>query len=154
MNRMTRLILALPLFGALVAMGCGKSTSTPASATGKISYKGTTVGGGSIAFVTADGARYSSPIKGDGTYTVSQLPVGEMTVTIETDSANKDRKDPNYGGGMAKGGPTGSPRPDTAKADAGGSYVKIPAKYKDAKTSGLKVSLTASKNSKDFDLAD
>jgi len=156
----------------VLAAGCTRNPSAPASISGKITYNGQLVTGGSIAFLTETQTPYTGSIKADGTYTIVDLPEGPMTVTIETISANRTPSSQGYGGAQGKAmekamekgaageggrmpGPGGrSPGPPGAEPDAGGAYVKIPAKYADATMSDLKVTVTKGKNQHDFTLTD
>jgi hypothetical protein len=148
----SRLALALPLFLAL-ALGCGPDSPTPASISGKITYGPTDVTGGQITFhPQGEGPSYTRPIAADATYSAADLPVGQFTVTIETESINPDRKAPDYGGSRGGGGK--SPAPAAAPQGNPGTYVKIPPKYADVKTSGLTVTLTKGSQKKDFPLTD
>jgi len=103
-----------------------------------------------VTFHSEAGGIYTCPIKPDGTYSTSQVTPGEMVVTIETESANKNRKTPKYGGGKVG---MSSPMPED-RPQPGGEYRKIPAKYADKKKSGLKVTLTTGPQKHDFDLKD
>jgi hypothetical protein len=154
----SRLSLLLPL-GLLLLLGCGEKKGAVARLSGTVKYKGTPVTAGTITFTAKGeggnpGGTYPVPITPDGTYSASQLPAGELAVAIETESANpKSRKSAaDYGGGkdMMKR----SPMPEGVGGGPKGTYVKIPDKYKDPKTSGLTVTVTNGKNTKDFDLTD
>lgn len=136
----------LPLFCfALVAVvGCGGRSNplAPASISGSVSYKGKTVTGGSVQFVTPNGTPYSSPISLDGTYAISDVPTGEMIIVVETESVNPEHKaatgkDADRRNSMM-GGRTG-PNGQSGAASSGleAKYVKIPEKYSKAKTSPL-----------------
>jgi hypothetical protein len=86
----------------VLALGC-TTTTTPCQVSGKVSYKDQPVTAGNISFHAqqADGTpgpQHTFPINPDGTYSGYDLPPGDMKVTIETESANKDRKMPVYGG--------------------------------------------------------
>lgn len=153
MTSKIRFFLAVPFLVA-IAVGCSHSR-TPCSVHGKITYEGEPVGGGTISFVPAAGevkGGYGTEIKPDGTYESSGLPPGEYVVSIETESANRDRPKQVYGSGnnsqkqgnyaemMRKNGR--APQ-ETAPQ---GKYVKIPDKYNDQAKSGLKTKLTNGKN--------
>jgi hypothetical protein len=148
MSRPRFLVLILPLSLVLVA-GCGSNKSAPAKVSGKITYQNAPVTGGTIVFHGADGGIYSCGILADGTYEGTDLPAGDLKVTIETESINPNRKMPAYGG---KAG-TQSPKPEGATT-GGGTYVKIPPKYADKDQSGLTVTLAKGKQTKDFTLTD
>lgn len=109
----TLAVLSLAV-GLLPLLGCGGS-STPAAVQGKVTLDGAPVTGGSISFHSATGD-YTGPIAADGTYSIGDIPAGEMTVTVETESINPDKKAPPvYGsrtaGGGTPGGGGGSPKP-------------------------------------------
>jgi hypothetical protein len=139
-----RVLVVLPLFlcSVIAVVGCGaKNPLAPASVSGGVSYKGSSVTGGSVQFVTSGGTPYSSPIALDGTYAISDIPTGEMAIVVETESVNpalkaatgKDaerrsammggRKGPNDQGGGSKG--------------LEPKYMKIPEKYSNSKTSPI-----------------
>jgi hypothetical protein len=142
-----RILTLIPTFSLsiIAVIGCGtKNPLAPASVSGGVSYQGKTLTGGTVQFFTSggNGTPYSSQISVDGTYSVADLPTGEMAVVVETESVNpvhkdssgKDaerrnsmmdqRKGPNGQGGSASSGP--EPK-----------YIKIPDKYSKAKTSPL-----------------
>jgi len=105
--------------------------------------------GGLGGFLTADGTPYGAPISADGTYAASDLPVGPLSVMIETESANTGaKKAQTYGGKMKM-----SPVPPGMEK-TGGAYMKIPGKYADPKTSGFSVTLKAGQQTQNFELAD
>jgi hypothetical protein len=85
----------------------------------------------------------------DGTYSATDLPIGDAVVTVETESINPEKKKMAYGGG--RGGM--SPAPENAQKSAG-TYVKIPAKYADSTKTTLTVTLARGKQVKDLDLTD
>lgn len=155
-----RLSLLLPV-GLLLVLGCGEKKGTVARLSGTVKYKGTPVTAGMITFAAKGeggdpSGSYPVPITSDGTYSASQLPAGELVVAIETESANpKNRRSfDQYGGGKGKEMMKRSPAPEGVGSGPKGTYVKIPDKYKDPKTSGLTVTVTSGKNTKDFDLTD
>ncbi|MFO0841224.1 MAG: carboxypeptidase-like regulatory domain-containing protein [Gemmataceae bacterium] len=149
-------LLVLPLLGLL--LGCGpKNRFAPAQIRGVVKYKGEPLPGGNITFHSADKGSYSGPIEKGGTYSIQDVPEGEMAVTVETESVNPNLKVKNPGGKkgdklheerMAYEGKSGRGKmPPEA-------YRQIPEKYNSTKTSGLKATVTAGKQTKDFDLAD
>jgi hypothetical protein len=95
----------------VILLGCGKKSLTPASVSGTVSYKGKPVKAGQISFYPKEGGLYPTSLKDDGTYSIIGVPSGEMTVAIETESANPNK--PTYGRGQGgKGGGAVGPRPD------------------------------------------
>ena len=151
-----RLLLTLPLL-LLLVLGCQKS-KTPAKLSGKVTYNGNPVTGGEMVFYFGEGGAPEVTIRSDGTYSATDLPVGEATVTIDTESINpKGKMAPaQYGGvkGAGKEKMKMSPMPEAASQSAKGEYVKIPLKYKDKKKSGLTVTLTSGEQTHDFELKD
>lgn len=160
-------IFAFGLLG-LVSFGCGGGVANaPSNISGKVTYKGAPVTGGNIGFAAVDGmGAGSANIRPDGTYSTTNVPAGDMIVTVETESINPNIKPTEYKGGNSKmpgggGGPApgskrqmvSSPKPSyAAKSEA--VYVKIPAKYAKKNTSTLKTTLKPGNNTVDFDLVD
>ena len=145
-----------PALALFFLVGCaGSNASTPAKVSGKISYKGKPIKGGTMQFVTPDGTGYSGIITPDGTYSCNDLPAGEMVVTVETESlkpANMpNTKEAKMRMGMAQKPPPGM---GGAPQNIDEVYVKIPEKYKNAKTSTAQVTLSKGRNVKDIDLTD
>lgn len=149
----------LGLFAALaftLAAGC-RSSPYQAKVSGHVTYKGQPVKGGNIVFHAADQTAYPGTLNEDGTYELTTLPPGEMTVTIITEHLNPNKKAPAYGGGRGdaitkermKAG-FGPPNPDSQRAQ----YTKVPKKYADEKTTDLKATLEKGKQVKDFELKD
>jgi hypothetical protein len=148
-----QLALALPLC-LVVVFGC-KNPNAPITASGKVTYKDAPVSGGNITFQPKkEGPPYSRPLAADGTYNLADVPVGDYTVTVETESINPERKQETYGQPGGGGAPPVGPMPAGYKLTNAGKYVKIPAKYADPKTSGLKATLGTDKKSQDFPLTD
>jgi hypothetical protein len=161
MAPMSRYFLALPLL-LVVISGC-TSSRTPCSASGKVTYKGAPVTGGTIAFHRMGEEEKGSlgfSIKPDGTYEAVGLQPKEYAVTIETESINQNRPKQVYGGGKNQEGQDAYRKKmqEQGKAPgitaAQGTYVKIPPKYSDESKSGLTVKLKNGKNDLNFDLAD
>jgi hypothetical protein len=120
--------------------------------TGQIKYKDKPLGGGTITFYHPEGGVYPFPIDPEGTYAASDLPIGNLTVTIETETA-RTAHPTEYADGRGHKMQL-SPKPEEAKKQAGveGSYVKIPPKYAGETTSGLSVTLAGGRNTHNFDL--
>jgi hypothetical protein len=171
-------IVALAFLIATVAMlGCQSGSQFPAKVSGKVTYGGATVGGGTIAFYAPDGKVYATEINPDGTYVVENISEGTFEVTIETESINPEKKTeqyksaggglggmygksgggvPKFGKGAPKEGAPKSPMPSDSVPSGGtpATYVKIPPKYKEKSTSGLSVTLKKGNNTENFDLKD
>jgi hypothetical protein len=138
--------LALAFAAAIVIPGCAKQTGT---VSGSVTYKGQPLKGGVVAFIPAAGASVPADIAEDGTYTAEDVPVGEVTVTVDTSSLKPPA-------GFRGGGPPQYEPPANAPAgtkykppDLGGNakrYVEIPDKYLDPQESGLKTTVKHGKN--------
>jgi hypothetical protein len=141
--------LSLVALTLLALVGCGGNTGT---VTGKVSYKGQPVPGGNVVFTNADQSKTErAPIQSDGTYTSSQIPVGEMLVGVE----------PPPQGPRAKM-PPGAKMPDLPPdspgmanyAGGGGAQVDIPASLQNPKTSGYTTTVSRGSQTFDIDLKD
>jgi hypothetical protein len=141
----------------LASLGCaGGNAQVPAKVSGSISYNGQPIKGGSLAFVTADGVSYGGSIASDGTYSATDLPVGEMVVVVDTEGNNPAKKGAQGGDAGRRNavqqqqpppGMGGAPEPSTY-------YIKIPSKYSNAKTSPLAIKLSAGRNVHNLELKD
>lgn len=168
MRNFPRVVLAgLTALAVAAFAGCQGSGDSkfPAKASGKVTYNGSPVTGGTITFHTADGTPIQAPIDADGSYLIASLPEGPVTVTVETESLNS--KAPQYAGqgnqmggmyggpgagkasGAPKGGAMSSPAPEGYSGPER-AYVKIPAKYADKSTSGI--TTTLKKGEQKFDV--
>jgi hypothetical protein len=151
------LCAALPL---VLLVGCSSSRNPQAQAkvSGAVTYKGTPVPAGSITFHVEKGASYGVPLGEGGTYEVSDMPTGEMVITVETESVNPAKKAPDYGGGKgakmyaerlaAEGKGMAAAKEPTRE------YRKIPLKYGKTQTSPLTFTVEAGRNVKNIDLTD
>jgi hypothetical protein len=100
--------------------------------TGKVTYKGVPLPGGTVTFHAANGGRHVARIDANGAYELQDVPTGFAQVAVETLSA--------------KDGPG---------AGANGSrFVQIPAKYGSPTTSSLSYEIKASQQKFDINLAD
>ena len=150
----------LTLAAALALVcGCGGSNpNIPATISGRVTYKGTPLPGGNMLFTSQGGGAYPASIGTNGEYTGREFPVGDMTVTIETETLNPERKMakpyPGKGKGKDKVDMFSSAARPEAVTQAASTYMKVPAKYADAAKSGLKVTLKAGKQTQDFELTD
>jgi hypothetical protein len=149
----------LPMTLAFLVGCTEKNASVGSKVSGKVTYKGSTLTGGDIVFVSASGAgSYTGAIGADGRYTVVDMPDGEMKVVISTERLNPAKKEkPNYpgAGGDRKMGESPVPEGSRSNAASGGTYVQIPSKYGDVNQTDLKATLKKGSNSGvDFDLKD
>jgi hypothetical protein len=142
----------------VVMAGCGPTGGNPGVVSGTVTYNGKPVTGGNLTLHPVKGGPdLPIPIDREGKFSSSGVPEGEMQVSIETESLkNKAAVPPDPPKDMKL--PPGVKPEDIKKPDIDMSnrptYMKIPRKYADAKTSGLTWTLTKGDNKKDFDLSD
>src|SRR5262245_40014712 len=173
MNAPARLMSAAALLAAVVLVGCqGGNPNAPARVTGKVTYNGAPLTGGSITFHFKEGGSASAAIAADGTYSAIDISAGEAVVTVETESVNPDKKKVEYrstggagggmygkkssGGGGASGGGKGaamSPAPEGTPSSQT-VYVKIPKRYSEVANSGLSATLKRGRQTHDVPLTD
>lgn len=118
----------------LLPIGCGSSV---ASVSGKISYKNQVVKGGTVTFYDANQWTGSSHIAEDGTYSINNVPLGTVEITVETKTA---KPNPNMSKFMPKP-PPGADMPPGSFHTTGGQkerYVEIPDSYAEREKSGLR----------------
>jgi hypothetical protein len=158
---MRRIALVLPLL-LLPAFGCSGGKGATSSVSGKIMLNGQTpVTAGTVTFYPAEGAPVEKGINSDGTYIITDIPAGEYTVTVETESVKRAENAPVYGGGRGgaekgqeKQGRGGmSPAPPDFQGGTG-HYVKIPEKYGKKESTPLKTTIGKGKNTYDIPLSE
>jgi len=156
----------------LLQTGCKRrNPDAPASVSGKVTYNGSPVTGGTISFQSSDHGGALVIINPDGTFKADEVPEGELTVAIETESINPNKEVPEYKGGKSSGDmaakygkksvnspeheEAGKMSPIPSGAPTGkGTYRKIPLRYSDPTQSNLKVTLKKGDNKQDFNLTD
>jgi hypothetical protein len=141
-----RPLLVVPIILTVIAAGCGGSNpNAPASISGSVNYKGKPVTGGSVQFYTQSGTPYSAAIGADGTYSVADVPLGELIVCVETESVNPVHKASTGKEASQRQASMGNRQPPAGQGGGSGGtpsgeepkYVKIPDKYAKSKTSPL-----------------
>ena len=147
-RRLTALGACL-ILGVLV--GCGDGNK--ATVSGKVTYKGAPVTGGTLTLYPSSGTPYPVNINANGAFNVSDVPVGQMGVAVSTDNV------PTTQGYQMPPGvtpPKDMATPEAPKIDMSNQEKKviIPAKYRDPKTSGFTWDVKGGKNTRDFDLTD
>jgi hypothetical protein len=164
------ILLRLTLVGflAVIVLGCSSRRDTgvlPNSLSGKVTYNGKPVGGGTVIFIGKDkqgkDINVNAILQPDGSYSISGIPTGDHLVAVETQSVKPqesavipgskegqsyDKAQEQYMKMMKQKGAT--------KEAAAPVYVKIPQKYASPKSSGLTVSVKEGANTKDFELKD
>ncbi len=111
--------VAAALLVAVTVRPAAAEDNKPAtgSVEGKVVYRGKPLPGGTVGFHPARGKPVIARIDAEGNYLAPAVPVGEVKVTVETESAKP------------KGG--GLPKVQQAR------YIAIPEKYARPATSGL-----------------
>ncbi|MBX9622767.1 MAG: carboxypeptidase-like regulatory domain-containing protein [Gemmataceae bacterium] len=172
---------ALALAGLAVGLaGCSKSGPS-AKVTGKVLYQGQPVKAGVVYFKSDEHGSYSARLGEDeGTYTFNDLPAGTYTVLVDNKTFDPDQKATDYvksKGGKKTAAGIGKGLSEYDKTVGGGDksrgdgdpatgmskeqrekytrlFVKLPAKYADAKSSPLKYTVVDGEQAKDFELTD
>jgi hypothetical protein len=114
--------------------GCGSRTAV----TGKVSYRGAPVSGGSVTLVASDGTAYAGTIQADGTYSISDVPTGSVRIGVAGPAkpGAGSRVGPSGradAGAIGRGKAPDAPAEET-KAPPG---PPVPDNYLDPRTSGL-----------------
>lgn len=141
-------------FSLALLAGCSSSKDKNLSLSGKVSYKGTPVTGGTLSLAPTDGK--TPPVKisinGDGNYNIVPPALGNLKVVIETESIRAF----NAGGTPSRKikGPDGKERIEELPTANQQKYVRIPPKYARPETTDLTVDIHAGKNEKNFELTD
>ncbi|HEY7308425.1 MAG TPA: hypothetical protein VH643_03580 [Gemmataceae bacterium] len=129
--------------------GCGKSKGT---VKGKVSFRNIPLTKGTIAFVDAKGSTTSGTIKADGTYVVGNIPVGDVTITIQTPK-------PMMGGVAIEGKrPPGMSMPKEMippghQDESSVRVVPAPEKYNKVETSPLKFTVQSGNQEHNVELS-
>jgi hypothetical protein len=144
----TFVLATVGLVAGIGLVGCAKNPHAPASISGKISINGQPIRAGTMRFHTkagnAYGAAYDASINNDGTYSATDIPEGELVITVETESISPQKKAPKGGEATkrAKAGIVQPPPPGmAAPPDLSTLYVKVPDTYANPNTSPLTVTV-------------
>jgi len=135
----------------VLPLGCGSASSNPGKLSGSVTLDGAPVTGGDLFIYSKPGPVHAT-ISATGSYTSTDLPVGEWKVTVSTESLNPTQKkipDTYEKKGGVSPGPKGK---GAAVAKDPGTYVAIPKLYQDEKTTTLSVNVTAGSQTKNFEL--
>lgn len=120
---------------AILLAGCGGTTAdSRAIVTGTATYQNKQLTSGTVKIFNSKAEQISSAIlQADGTFTATDIPLGDIKVTVET-AGNSI----GIAGGKA---PPGTP---TLPSGSSGPSVAIPEKFKAVATSGLNFKITSS----------
>lgn len=125
---MTRPIVIVAALLAFIP-GCGPGAST---ASGTVTYQGKPVVWGSVTLRAADGSMHQIGINPDGTYSLTNVPVGLATVGVSSPDPTPSARARAGGGDDSRARPGPPPLPP-------GAWFPLPAKFADPATSGVTV---------------
>jgi hypothetical protein len=139
---------------SLVSMGCGSSGTV----SGKVTYQGEDLGGGTVLFVSPGKKTERATIAPDGSYTIANIPTGTVKIAVETASARPP--DPEtMRRGMPQIPPDANLPPEAEKSmyksspeNKGGKYIRIPDEYGDPDKSKLTLEVTGGNQHHDIEL--
>jgi len=145
---MTLLVLLAPLG----LSGCGPGTAT---VSGKVTIDGKPLKAGNLTFIPSAAGKQSRgmTINENGEYKLEHVPVGPVTICVETESLNPagKRMPPAYKPPAGQKAPEGFGSGDSA-AEAAKRYVPIPKKYAEKDTSGLTYEVKSGSQEYDIEL--
>lgn len=147
MNTLSRLVLFGIVTFCSVILGCSSQNAT---VTGKVTFRKKAVTSGTVMIVSASSnqPKYGT-IKENGTYTVSNVPLGEAKITVNspTPSANADTKKKMM---MGKG--KSSPTRKVKSGSSDKNWFPIPREYGDLSKTKLRVTVTSGTTQHDIKL--
>ena len=153
-----RPLALIPLVAAFATLGCGGGNpNAPAKISGSVSLNGKPLPGGTIMFYAQTGGTpYSAAISPDGTYAISDVPLGELIVCVDTESLNPEKNSANSADAKRRQQMMGDRQPPAGRGGGGnsdgtgggeaGKYVKIDKKYSKPETSPLTFTATNGRN--------
>ena len=150
--QLTGWLVRILVVGLLLA---GAGCTQQGTVTGKVSYKGKKIPGGTVDFMTVAGGHVvHGNIDRDGNFTVSKVPPGMVKIAVHAAVPP-----PAPPGGMKRpaGGPMQMPAASTMMEGADrpldpSEYVKVPEKYTDIENSGLTYDVTPGPQTHDIDM--
>jgi len=141
---------ALALFVVFGLVGCGGGGGK-GTVSGKVTYKGTPLKGGRVAFLTSNKQNAVAEIGEDGSYTAINVAPGPAKISVSTSYLKE-----NPLGRVRNQPPKGQQAPEGYQMSSGGTdvkrYVKIPDQYESADTSGLTYDVKSGNQTHDIDL--
>jgi hypothetical protein len=164
--RRSKLFAAVMSLASVTLFGCGGggNAATSARVSGMITYKGQPIRAALMQLHAPGGLSYNVQVSNDGTYSAQDVGVGELIVTVDTESFNPAKtggtKSKDYevrmkqmSGGQKRPDDRGGPETPAAAA-AAEPYMKIPAKYASAKTSPTTITTKSGRQVINIDLTD
>jgi hypothetical protein len=154
MNHRTTLLMALLVLGPLAGCTPGDPLNRGGSLSGKVTIDGEPVTAGNLLLISEDGNwTGTAPLRGDGTYTVKEPPLGNVKVAVQTELYRDRRVPTQYPSAKGKDklpGSGGMSLPDPSVR--GLVYKEIPEKYEKPETSGLTCVVQRGHQQHDFPL--
>lgn len=135
---------ALPVMMLLLSLATGCGGQANGTISGTVTYQGKALPGGTVTFVPEAGAPVHAEIQSDGSYRMSNAPLGPVKIGVQTKSAQK--------------APSSSSMPrnpkdfEKFKSAMMNTESLIPAKYTDPNNSGLTYTVTKGKQQHDIEL--
>jgi hypothetical protein len=130
---------------ALICAGCGSGTTT---VSGRVTYQGKPIPGGSIVLYCADKQIVHAILGADGTYTIPDVPRGEAVITIQTPQPKPYMIKHRLNLPPAVNGPA----PAVVEPARGEEVVQLPLRYTLPEESGLTVMVEGKNLTHDIDL--
>jgi hypothetical protein len=141
--------ISTALLATLSLSGCGSGKGPRALVKGKVIFSKQPVRSGTVSFIGADGRQGSGVIKDDGTYEVTDAPVGDVTITVTVPEKPMGRiAMPPPPSGMKM-----PPEMDPGKGAGPGTQVTpIPDRYKTLEKSTLKYTVQRGDQEHDIEM--
>src|SRR5216683_2029283 len=148
-NTRTLLVAAVCL-GLAGLAGCEKGRAT---VSGKVTLNNQLLTAGTVSFVASPNRTGSGVIHPDGTYTVGDAPIGDVTITVTTPEPLKGPamvRGPEKPPPGVQGMPADMQPPDANEMSKMMKFVPAPEKYKSVDTSPLKFTVQPGTQTKDI----
>jgi hypothetical protein len=133
--------------GLLAAAGCGGGGT--GSLTGTVTYNGTPIASGTVQAFAANGTAYTGEIGPDGRYTIDNIPVGEVKLSVTSPDPERQYEHLKE---MARteGQKAALKTPEPAAVAA---WVPVPSQYEQPDTSGFATAIKKGPNTLDLPLS-
>jgi hypothetical protein len=138
--------LALGLGLLALTAGCSGNKSSKVTVQGKVTYASQPAAGVRITFKGANNDTVSTLTKAGGNYIVTEVPRGEVKVAVETPPSM------TLYGNRAPAPPKGTPVIAPAEGEVS-KATRLPTKYRDPESSGLRYTVEQSNQEINVDLA-
>ncbi len=128
--------------------GCGKTTTV----TGKVTYRGRPVRYGSVTFLSSAKVARSSAIESDGSYTIYDVPPGNVKIAVTSRNPRKGRftAQAQHAVQPAQPGRRTTLKPASTKPPK--DWFALPAGFESPETSGLSCDVVGAHAEHDIEL--